>query len=145
MESQYNIVNKKSCLESMPLFPEIIFTKLKLPTRVTHRLSHIAGSAQYCHFQKSEKWIYCFLLMFRKKSSQQMCCNPTVCFKIRVIKFKSYCNSKISQHLQNFKTLFFFFQKEEVVSYDNIALNQRYVGKTFKIRSELLEMISPIE
>ena len=75
--------------------------------------------------------------MLRKQSSQQMCCNPAVCFKIRVIKFKSYCNSKISQHL--------FFQKEEVVSYDNIALNQRYVGKTFKIRSELLEMISPIE
>ena len=54
-----------------------------------------------------------------------MCCNSKICYKIRVIKFKYYCNSIYSQLLPNLKTQ--FSQKEEVDSYDNIALNQRFV------------------
>ena len=54
-----------------------------------------------------------------------MCCNPTVCFKIRVIKFKYCCSSAISQTLLNFKSQ--FCPKEEVGDYDNIALNQRII------------------
>ena len=52
---------------------------------------------------KSEKWVYCFPLI---KSSLQMCCNLTVCFKIPVIKFEFCSNSMISQPFPNFKTLF---------------------------------------
>ena len=53
-----------------------------------------------------------------------MCCNPTVYFKIRVVKINLCCNSMISQPLPNYNTK--FSQKERVGSYDNIALNQRY-------------------
>ena len=54
-----------------------------------------------------------------------MCYNSTVCFKIRVIKFIFYCNSIIAEPLPNFQSK--FSQKEEVGSYNNIALNQRYI------------------
>ena len=74
---------------------------------------------------KFEKWVYCFHSILRIKSSLQMCCNPTVCFNIRVIKFKFYCNSMIPQPLANFITVF-FFQKDEAGSYDNIARTQRF-------------------
>ena len=50
-----------------------------------------------------------------------MCCNPTVCFKIRVIKFKYCCSSAISHVKSQFSP------KEEVGGYDNIALNQRII------------------
>ena len=72
---------------------------------------------------KTEKWAHCFPFILRSKSSLQICCNPTVCSKNRVIRFKFCCNSMISQPLPNFKSQ--FCQKEEVGSYDNIALNQR--------------------
>ena len=75
------------------------------------------------YLQKSQKWVYFFPLILTMQSSLQMCCNPTVCCKIRVIKFNFCCNSMISQHLQNFGTQ--FSQKQEVGSYDNIVLNQR--------------------
>ena len=77
------------------------------------------------YLQKSEKWPYCFNLISRLKSTLQMCCNPTVCFNIRMIQFKLCCKSMTSQPLPNFKRE--FSQKEEVGSYDNIALNQPYV------------------
>ena len=51
-------------------------------------------SAILPYLQKSEKWVYCFSLIFRMKSSPQMCCNATVCFKIRIIQFKFCCNFK---------------------------------------------------
>ena len=54
----------------------------------------------------------------------QISCNPIVCFKTRVIGFKFCCNSTVSQPLPNFKSE--FSPKDEVGSYDNIALNQRY-------------------
>ena len=59
-----------------------------------------------------------------------MCCNTTICFKIRVIKYKFCCKYMISQPLPNFKSQ--FSQNVEAGSYDNIALNQRYYrrGKT---------------
>ena len=55
-----------------------------------------------------------------------MCCNPTVCFKFQVIKLNFCCNSTISQLLPNFKTQ--SSEKEEVGSYDNIALKQQGSG-----------------
>ena len=82
-------------------------------------------SAILSYLQKSEKWINCFPLILRIKSSAQMCCDPTVCFKIRVIKSNFCFNSMISQPLHNF--IIRFSQKELVGSYDNIELNQRYV------------------
>ena len=48
-----------------------------------------------------------------------MCCNPTVCFEIRVIKVKFCRHYMISQPLPNFKTQ--FSQKEDVGSYDKIC------------------------
>ena len=51
-------------------------------------------------------------------SSLQMFCIPTICFKIRIIKFKICCrNFMISQPLPKCKTQ--FFQEDEVCSYDN--------------------------
>ena len=82
--------------------------------------------AMLSYLRKSEgkkKRIYCFPLKLRIKSPLQMCCNSTVSFKIRVIKFNFCCNTMISKYLPNFKTQ--LSQKEEVGSYDNIALNQR--------------------
>ena len=51
-----------------------------------------------------------------------MYCNRSIWFNIQVIKFKFCCNLMILQPLPNFKTQ--IYQKEEVGSYDNIALNQ---------------------
>ena len=68
-------------------------------------LDHIAGSrAILSYLQKSDKWVYCFLLISRIKSSLQMCCNTIVFFKIRVITFKFCCNTMISQPIPNFKS-----------------------------------------
>ena len=53
-----------------------------------------------------------------------MCCNLTVCFKIRVMRCKICFNHMNSQPLPNLKTQ--FSQKEDAGSYDNTALNQRY-------------------
>ena len=80
-------------------------------------------SAILSYLQNLEKGVYCFPLILRIKYSLQICCYSTVCFKIRAIKFKFGCNSMISQSLANCKSQ--FSKKEEVGSYDNIALNQR--------------------
>ena len=76
------------------------------------------------YLKKSENWVYRFRLILRMKYPLLICCNPTVCFIIRLIKFNFCCNSMISQPLSNLKTQ--FSSKEEVGTYDNIALNQRY-------------------
>ena len=86
------------------------------------------GPAQYCRISKNmrkKNWFFFFPLILRIKSSLQMYCNRTICLKIRVIKYKFCCNSMISQPLPNFKTQ--FSPKDEMCSYDNIALNQRYL------------------
>ena len=55
-----------------------------------------------------------------------MCfCNTTVCFNFRVIKFQICGNYMILEPLPNFKTN--FSQNEGDGTYDNIALNQRYI------------------
>ena len=56
------------------------------------------------------------------RSMPSTSCNPTVCFKIRLIKIKFCCNSIIVQPLPNVKTQ--FSQKEEDSGYDSIARNQ---------------------
>ena len=97
---------------------------------------HLAGSAQYCRISKNQKkMFYCFPLILRIKSFLQMYFNPTVCFKIKIIKFKFCCNSVVSQPLPNLKTQ--FSQKEDVDSYDNIALKQRYCGSALYDRVSL--------
>ena len=84
---------------------------------------HFAGLPQYCRISKNlKKWVYCFPLILRVKSSLQMYYNPIVCFEVWVTKFRFCRNSMISQLLPNFQTQ--FSQKEEIASYDNIALNQ---------------------
>ena len=97
--------------------------------------------AQYCRISKNlKKWVYCFPLVLRI-FSLQMCCNSTVCFATRVIKFKFCCNSVISQPLPNCKTQ--FSQKEEVGSYDKIALNQRFLANQIQcigVRKRLLNV-----
>ena len=104
------------------------------------------NNSKYCWFsailsclQKSEKWVNCFPSILRMKFSLQMCCNLTVCSKIRVIKFKFCCNPMISQPLPNFKSQ--FSQKEEVGSYDNVALNQRFLHAYYSLlrRQDKLE------
>ena len=86
---------------------------------------HIAGSAQNCRISKNlKKWAYCVPSIWRIESYLQMRSNPTVCFQIWVIKFKFCCIDMILEPLPNFKTQ--FSQKEEVGSYDNTPLNQRY-------------------
>ena len=90
--------------------------------------ARIAGSAQNCrHLQKPLKFLFffCFPLILSIKSSLQMCCNRTICFEIQIIKFKCCCNSMNSQAFPNFKTQ--LSPKDEVGSYENIALSQRYV------------------
>ena len=72
------------------------------------------------------------------KSSFQVCCHPTVRFKIRVIKFKFCCNSVILQPLPSFQAQL-SHEKEKFGCYDNIALNQRYL-KTY---SSVLTTHSP--
>ena len=52
-----------------------------------------------------------------------MCCNPTVCCIIQVLKFNFCCNSVISQPPPHFQTQ--FSQRKKVGSYDNIALSHR--------------------
>ena len=82
-----------------------------------------------------KKWLFIFLLELRITSSSQMCCNPTICFKIWVI--------KLSQPLPNFKIQ--SSRKEEVGSYDNIALGQRNISlknenkKTWTLNGNVLQ------
>ena len=83
-------------------------------------------SAILSYLQKSEKcFFFSFPLILRIKSAVQINCNRTICFRIRVTKFKFSCKSMISQPLPIFKPL--FSPKDEVGSYDNIAPNQRYI------------------
>ena len=55
----------------------------------------LLDSAILSYLKNSEKRVYCFPVILRIKSSLQMCCNPTVHFKIRLIKFNFCCNSII--------------------------------------------------
>ena len=86
-------------------------------------------SAKLSYLQKSEKWVYCFPLMLRIKSSIQICSITTFFFQIRVIKCKFCSIYMISQLLPNFKTQ--FSKTDEVGSYDDIALYQRFLHLRF--------------
>ena len=77
-----------------------------------------------------------------------MCCNPTVCFEIRVIKVKFCRHYMISQPLPNFKTQ--FSQKEDVGSYDKICTEPANVFLLFgaldllRLFCSIKETFSPI-
>ena len=68
-------------------------------------------SAILSYLQKPEKTVYFFPLILRIQSALQMCCNPTICFKIRIIKL--FFISMISHPLPNVKSQ--FSKKEELV------------------------------
>ena len=72
---------------------------------IANAKKHFAGSAQY-YLKKSEKWIYCFPLILKTKSSLQICCNHTVCFKIRVIKLTFVITPRFHSLFQTLKLTF---------------------------------------
>ena len=57
--------------------------------------THFAGSAKCCRMSKKLKkmFLFCFPLILRIISSPHMYCNRTICFRIRIIKFKFCCNN----------------------------------------------------
>ena len=67
-------------------------------------ITHIVVSSQYCRISKNLKMGLLSPFDIKDKSSLQMCCIRTVCFKIRVATFKFCCNSLISQPLPKWKT-----------------------------------------
>ena len=66
--------------------------------------------------------------------------NRTVCFKIIANKFQFGSYSMISQPLPNLRTQ--FSTKDEVGTYDNIALNQRHENVVISLNDNLIAQVA---